>query len=140
MWLLVKMDNLGTDYYDVNDLPFSIILAPTSGAISEPLQVGKQGSDVEFTWGASCSDNDTNYSVYQGTLGAKAATSSTGITTDLRYLFRPTRRKGRRHRLPQTAVQFLTFWLVIGESSPQVDSIALIHRHDTSTAEAQVVL
>ncbi len=69
MWLLVKMDNAATDYYDVNDLPFSIILPPISGATGQQLQVNKQGTDVEFTWGASCSGNDTDYSVYQGTLG-----------------------------------------------------------------------
>ncbi len=69
MWILVKMDNLGTDYYDVNDLPFSIVLPPTSGTIGQSLQLNKQGTDVEFTWGASCSENDTDYSLYQGTLG-----------------------------------------------------------------------
>ncbi len=69
MWLLVKMDNVGTDYYDVNDQPFSIVLAPSSGAIGQPLQLNKQGTDVELTWGSSCSGNDTDYSLYQGTLG-----------------------------------------------------------------------
>jgi len=69
MWILVKMDNVGTDYYDVNDLPFSIILPPTSGEISQPLQLNKQGNDIEFSWGVSCSANDTDYSLYQGLLG-----------------------------------------------------------------------
>ena len=80
MWILVTMDNLGQDYYDVNDQPFSIVLAPSSGAIG-PLQVSKQGTDIEFTWGASCSDNDTDYGVYQGTFGDYGSHGRVACTT-----------------------------------------------------------
>jgi hypothetical protein len=73
VWVRVKMDNIGdTDYYDVSDLSFSIVppAAPGSGDVGEQLQVAKQETDIVLSWGASCSELDTDFSVYEGTLGA----------------------------------------------------------------------
>ncbi len=69
VWVRVRMDNSGVDYYDESDFPFSIILAPESGDVGQQMYVIKQEDSVSLTWDASCSGNDTDYAVYEGKLG-----------------------------------------------------------------------
>ena len=52
--------------------------AYTSGT---PLKITKSGNNIALTWGASCSQNAADYSVYEGTLGSWYSHASSVCTT-----------------------------------------------------------
>ena len=61
---------------------------PTSpNAGGPPLRLQKAGSNITLSWGASCLGTDTDYAVYEGTIGgtftshASRLSSTSGLTT-----------------------------------------------------------
>lgn len=62
---------------------FSLGSSPASGRV-QPLGVAKSGAQVTVSWPASCLSGDTDYDVYEGTIGAfyshASVTCSTGGT------------------------------------------------------------
>ena len=58
-----------------------------NGAGGSPLRLQKAGSNITLSWGASCLGTDTDYAVYEGTIGgtftshASRLCSTSGLTT-----------------------------------------------------------
>jgi len=88
--------------YKVNDgnddsgpATVTITVFPAAGAVPDdglsgtPLTVSASGGDLTLTWGSSCRSSDTDYEIYEGTLGTYYSHSekfcSTGGTTTLTF-------------------------------------------------------
>lgn len=65
-----------SSYYSDSGWPISSQLRdfafspPAGTSLAMPLQIAKSGSDLALSWGGSCKSSDSDYEIYEGSLGS----------------------------------------------------------------------